>query len=911
MIGSRLATGFRELLTVPPEQKRFIRNVFFTIYGILMGLSTAMFIRYNHAQLEQTKQMIANQTIHLVELEVQILTQTLREIATDVRMNAQCNTRLPQFKETRELQFQNLLQNRTFYDRLTWVDTHGYEVVKVIRKNGAVRSAAINKNNTIEDTLYFKNVMELGAGQIYLSKFGTDRSPGSVESSLLLRVAAPMISESGERLGILVLEVSGLQLKSRFFAIAPDRTYLFGLVNTEGILIFEPDSEETPFFERGSTSSVYSDLWERIAQGTVGYFVNEKYGTVSYATLDPGTALNPNNHSPGTLWNKWTVPANRYWKVVSVTPNAVAAKNMESTTHLLIAIYLGLAVVWAGLAWVLAQFAAKSKSAEQNLAENVQKSMAVVNTALEGIVTFDPLGIIETFNPHAEKIFDYQASEIIGKNVSRLMSESAGKSKMGDWASTFTTSDSHDGSFREIHGRRKNGELFPLEIAVNRVVFQEEVLFTALMRDITQRKQAEQALASEKERLAVTLRSIGDGVITTDVMSKVIMLNQIAETLTGWVQAEAVGQDLKEILQLCNAKTDELRKDIYEHAETQGDTDDGSAFVFPLETALVSKSGGKCIIEGTCSLIKDQLNFHIGHVFVFRDITERLKMENQLALSSKMDSIGRLAAGVAHEINTPLQYVGDNLRFLNECFASVNELLQVYRSYAQTTPENPESKPKQADLQRKEKDVEADYLMEEIPKSIQESSSGIQRVSKLVMAMKKFSHPSQSEKKPTDINQSVEGTVVISRNEWKYHADLETNLDPALPMVPCVVDELNQVLLNMVVNAADAIKEAVEKKLIERGKITLSTAQENGFVKIIVSDNGVGIPTEIQSKIFELFFTTKPVGKGTGQGLAITHDIIVNKHGGRIDLQSDPGKGAAFTLLLPIDPPQKPMELKS
>jgi len=167
--------------------------------------------------------------------------------------------------------------------------------------------------------------------------------------------------------------------------------------------------------------------------------------------------------------------------------------------------------------------------------------------------------------------------------------------------------------------------------------------------------------------------------------------------------------------------------------------------------------------------------------------------------------------------------------------------------------------------------------------------------------MKDFAHPGKKEKKLADINKAIERTVTISRNEWKYVAELETNLEPGLPLIYCVVDEINQVILNMIVNAAQAIKEAVNKGSLAKGKITVTTKKDENFVYILIRDNGTGIPGAMIDKIFDPFFTTKEVGKGTGQGLAIAHDIIVTKHKGNIQVESEMGKGTMFTIRLPIN----------
>jgi signal transduction histidine kinase len=196
---------------------------------------------------------------------------------------------------------------------------------------------------------------------------------------------------------------------------------------------------------------------------------------------------------------------------------------------------------------------------------------------------------------------------------------------------------------------------------------------------------------------------------------------------------------------------------------------------------------------------------------------------------------------------------------------------------------------------------DADYLLEEIPRAIEQTQTGISRVTNIIKAMKDFTHPGQKEKIYSNINHGIEVTVTISKNEWKYLADLELNLSPDLPPVYCMQDELNQVILAMIINSSHAIEENIGTNGFSKGKITIQTYQEKDFAIIKISDTGMGIKETILPKVFDPFFTTKAVGKGTGQGLAISHDLIVNKHGGTISVDSIYGEGTTFTIKIPIE----------
>ena len=281
-------------------------------------------------------------------------------------------------------------------------------------------------------------------------------------------------------------------------------------------------------------------------------------------------------------------------------------------------------------------------------------------------------------------------------------------------------------------------------------------------------------------------------------------------------------------------------------------------------------------------------------------LEEHQKMEIRLHHAQKLEAVGQLAAGIAHEINTPTQFVNDNTHFLQEAFADYERLLETYDSLAE---EMTTASPVSGELLNKVKtmadEIDVDYLKEEVPQAIKQSLEGLARISRIVQAMKEFSHPGTEVKTPTDLNRAIETTVDVSRNEWRYHSDLITKLDPELPQVPVLPGEFNQVMLNLIVNAAHAIQEET-KEGMNKGEIVISTRRAGEWVEITVSDNGAGMPDKIKNRIFDPFFTTKEVGKGTGQGLALTWSVIVDIHNGTLDVKSEEGVGTTFTIHLPI-----------
>lgn len=261
------------------------------------------------------------------------------------------------------------------------------------------------------------------------------------------------------------------------------------------------------------------------------------------------------------------------------------------------------------------------------------------------------------------------------------------------------------------------------------------------------------------------------------------------------------------------------------------------------------------------------------------EMHQRMELETQLVHAQKMEAVGQLASGIAHEINSPSQFANDNILFLKDA-------VEGFIAEIDKTEKAPDEK-------------EILFLKENAPQAVEQASEGISRITTIVKSMKNFAYrDATSEKKPNDLNQAIRATSVVATNEWKYHADLQLNFDDSLPMVPCNIGEINQVVLNLIVNGAHAIRDRYNES--QKGVLVVATKHypEQNCVIISIADDGGGIPEKVQNRIFEPFFTTKEVGVGTGQGLAIAHNVIVKSHGGQIWFESKQGKGTTFFIKL-------------
>ncbi len=414
----------------------------------------------------------------------------------------------------------------------------------------------------------------------------------------------------------------------------------------------------------------------------------------------------------------------------------------------------------------------------------------------------------------------------------------------------------------------------------------KEVIDAEVQRKTDELAQQRKELQSSENRLRHVIDTAYDAYMCVDQDLEICDWSRRAETLVGWSRQDVVGRPCS-LLQL-NELEQEIRR-----ALTDGKLDATPSLV---ETSAITSANKSIPVDASYCVSSDG-DSPTTNVFL-RDTTERRRNAARQLHQHKMESIGQLAAGIAHEINTPSQFVSDNLYYLQSAFGQLESLLTELTD----SPQGLNSDRLEA-VGMRLADKKFLKLRSEVPKAIEQSIEGLGRISTLTSAMKNFSHPGQVKMQPADLNTAIENTINVCRNEWKYVADVVTDFDRNLPLVHCLASELNQVWINMVVNAAHAIAEVAAERPNQKGTIRISTRRVGETVEVSVSDNGCGIKPENRDKIFEPFFTTKDVGKGTGQGLAISHSVIA-KHQGNVRVESEVGKGTAFIITLPLAHPE-------
>lgn len=407
-------------------------------------------------------------------------------------------------------------------------------------------------------------------------------------------------------------------------------------------------------------------------------------------------------------------------------------------------------------------------------------------------------------------------------------------------------------------------------------------------RDVTATLKTEAALRASEERYRELIENAGDVFYATDLEGRLTSLNRTGERVTGYAKEELLGQELSRLLP---PEYRELEQRSRKYL-LRGDE------LPPFELEFLTKDGRRRTLEVHKRLMTED-GTPVGIQAIARDITAKKLLEVELNQAQKLESVGRLAAGIAHEINTPIQFIGDNTHFLQDSFNSLLAMMKEYQALREAVESATISKNLLEEIRQAEAEADVPYLSEEVPKAIAQTLEGVDRVATIVRAMKEFAHPDTRQKSAADLNRAIKSTLTVARNELKYVADVETDLGD-LPPVVCNISDLNQVFLNLLVNAAHAIREVVREGTDAKGKIRVRTRREGNTVLIAISDTGCGIPENIRGRIFDPFFTTKEVGRGTGQGLSIARSVVVEKHGGSLTFETEPGKGTTFFVRLPI-----------
>ena len=483
---------------------------------------------------------------------------------------------------------------------------------------------------------------------------------------------------------------------------------------------------------------------------------------------------------------------------------------------------------------------------------------SVIDNILDGMITVDDSGVIRSMNPSAEKMFGCRDNEMIGHNLTRLVpkryeSEHDSKPVVCNWTELM----GRTGGSTLALGRTRKHVTFPVEMSLSEMIIDQQRVYVAMVRDVTERKRFEQQIAAEKESLGVTLRAIGDGVITTDVNGKVIMLNSEAEKLTGWSSKESIGQPLKSVF--------DVTIDLAAQAKAQksGYRSEAQSILLnlPENVTLTSRDGNERVIEQVASPIRDNKNEVAGVVLVFRDITARQRAETERRKAETLEQLGLLAGGIAHDFNNLLTAIIGNISL-----ASV------------LLPPN-----------------------DEMAERLDDAKNASLRARDLAQQLLTFARGGTPIKKTASIGKLIQDTVSFSLRGSHNRSEFEFGVD--LSSAEIDAGQISQVIANLVVNADQAMPNGgtlhVSCENFSYSATTTPAVPDlaaGDYVRIRIRDEGVGIPAKYMKRIFDPYFTTKP--KGSGLGLATAYSIIKN-HSGLMTVESEVHVGTTFTIYLP------------
>jgi PAS domain S-box-containing protein len=514
----------------------------------------------------------------------------------------------------------------------------------------------------------------------------------------------------------------------------------------------------------------------------------------------------------------------------------------------------------------------------------VAQLAGIVDTAGDAYLGIDDTSLITGWNQAATTLLGWTDEEAIGRDVINTIAPPHHRDEYAGALQALL--ESPEGDFPrgpvEMVARRKDGREITVELTIGRMRGADRSMFHAFLRDVTEREENARSL----ERSEALHRLLAEQ--STDLISRhtadgeFLYVSPASSDLLGKTPEDLIGRNVRDLVHpddmavLADATTSSGRAPERAEVTVRLRHRDGHWVRF--ESLLSSRRSDDGTIE-----------VHVTS----RDITDRQVRDAELEQASRLEALGRLSAGLAHEINTPIQFVGDNMRFLAEACQDLLQMVLLYREVL-SSPEPISLAERQARARLAEEKSEIDYLEAEVPSAITQSLDGMERVATLVRAMRAFSHPGQVEHAEADLNEALLAAVTVARNQVSSVADVRVEL-AELPPVRCNVIDLNLAFLNLVVNASDAIAETGR-----RGTISVATSVDGDHVTASISDTGAGIPEDVLPKIFDPFFTTKGVGRGTGQGLALARAVVQEGHGGTLLVASRPGSGSTFTIRLPI-----------
>jgi PAS domain S-box-containing protein len=552
----------------------------------------------------------------------------------------------------------------------------------------------------------------------------------------------------------------------------------------------------------------------------------------------------------------------------------------------------------------------KNALSEKALREQVRLLSAAMAQSPLSIIITDPGGMIEYINPAFSIVTGYDEKDVKGRKLDIISSGQHSADFYDGLWKTISSGNVWDGEFVN---RRKSGELFYEYATISPITDNSGAIthYLSIKQDISQRKTEQKALIESNQRFQELSDLLPQPVFECDTRGTITYSNRVGYDLFGYTREELdkgvsslslfAPEERERVLHNIQCRLNDMP---FENHEYHGLKQDGTTFPMLAYTAKIIRDGQPVGIRGIVLDITERQQIEEKLQQLNQTLEQRVEertreletTHRQMILQEKLASIGQLAAGLAHELNNPINFVRMNFATLQENVKDLQSLLGSYRDIVRKFEEGGDIRDDLAVIHRREAAVAVDTLIDDIPDIFEESRSGFERIKTIIGSMRNFSfRHAENEIVSFDITKGIRDTLVISRNEYRYIAYIETELDD-LPPVPCNPEQINQVFLNLVINSVHAI---ASQQRDSKGLIRIRTWHDQGHVYCSIADDGPGISPEVMRRIYEPFFTTKEPGKGTGLGLSISYDIIVQKHYGHLDVTCPPSGGTVFTIRLP------------
>lgn len=533
---------------------------------------------------------------------------------------------------------------------------------------------------------------------------------------------------------------------------------------------------------------------------------------------------------------------------------------------------------------------ARAAVAESALREERQDHAALLDGMGDAVCVLDADGAIRSVNGHAQRLFGHGAANVVGRNIVDIVS--------GNWPSQKerrrpllalreAIAEGRRAAFDDARFVGEGGSWMPVSYVLEPLVLGGRSRGAVLIvRDQRERKRVEAALLENEARFRAIFESAAVGMARIELDGRLAECNRALEEMLGYTAADLRARGIRFSDPSDGARMTAVVADLAAGREMHHRS----------ERRFEHQSGAHVWLDVTMNVVRDARGAPSFAICVIQNTTERKQLELTLRHAQKLESVGRLAAGIAHEINTPIQFIGDNVHFLREAFAGLCDYAGRARAMVERAAVDDRAREELGEL---ESLADVDYLRSDVPRAIEQTLDGIGRVAAIVRAMRTFSHPDRTEEQaPADLAVALTSAITVAGSEIRRVADVETRF-AELPPVTCWIGDLNQVFLNLLVNAAHAIGEACAASGA-RGKIRVETYADDRSVTVAIADTGPGIAEHLRQRVFEPFFTTKEVGRGTGQGLALAHAIVVDKHGGSLTYETKMGVGTTFFVRVPL-----------